>query len=123
MGSVRLCMGTEWLLDERAFRIVRQLGATQFVAEDLKFGLERTFHESEILQLYVEGRLRLATTECDGASKSDNMPPWPPVILEPSQSQEAEERWRAIEPLAALESTPGNRDYQGRAAELTNSGN
>ena len=37
MGSIRLGVGTEWLLDGRSFRIVRQLGPHEFIAEDLKF--------------------------------------------------------------------------------------
>ena len=41
MGSVRLGVGTEWLLDERMFRVVRQLGPDNFVAEDLKFRREQ----------------------------------------------------------------------------------
>ena len=31
MGTIRLGVGTEWLLDGRAFRVVRQLGPDQFV--------------------------------------------------------------------------------------------
>ena len=35
MGSVRLGVGTEWLYDERMFRVVRQLGPEQFIAEEV----------------------------------------------------------------------------------------
>ena len=60
MGPVRLGVGAEWLLDGRAFRIVRQLAADRFVARDLKFQLDTPFTEAEILSLYTQGRLRFA---------------------------------------------------------------
>jgi hypothetical protein len=34
MGPVRLGVGTEWLLDGRAWRVVRQLAPARFVAQD-----------------------------------------------------------------------------------------
>ena len=64
MGSIRLGVGTEWLLDGRSFRIVRQLGPHEFIAEDLKFRLERAFSESELLAAFAGGHLRfLAAAE------------------------------------------------------------
>jgi len=35
MGPVRLGVGTEWLLDGRAWRVVRQLAPDRFVAQDV----------------------------------------------------------------------------------------
>jgi hypothetical protein len=34
MGRIRLGVGTEWLLDGRAWRVVRQLAPDRFVAQD-----------------------------------------------------------------------------------------
>jgi hypothetical protein len=34
MGKIRLGVGTEWLLDGRAWRVVRQLAPDRFVAQD-----------------------------------------------------------------------------------------
>ena len=36
MGSIRLSVGTEWLLDGRAYRVIRQPAADRFVARDLR---------------------------------------------------------------------------------------
>ena len=65
MGSVRLGVGTEWLLDGRLFRIVRQPAANRFVVLDLKFQLEQTLAESEILGKYAQGALRFAPANQD----------------------------------------------------------
>ena len=36
MGRIRLGVGTEWLFDGRAWRVVRQLVPDHFVAQDTK---------------------------------------------------------------------------------------
>ena len=119
MGSVRLGVGTEWLLDGRAFRVVRQSAAGRFVARDLKFQLEKTFSESEVLTLYAGGRLRFAI---DGEARQEtpSQETAARIVddLSQQEQQELQRRWEAIEPLTKLTSGPTARDYRQRAAEL-----
>ena len=63
MGPVRLGVGTEWLLDGRAWRVVRQLAPDRFVAQDTKFLVEQEFSQEELLAHYSAGRLRFASDE------------------------------------------------------------
>jgi len=88
MGPVRIGVGTEWLLDGRAWRVVRQPGeverpciansqkgkarrdrlrpavsghcpaADRYIAQDTKFLVEQEFSQAKILAHYTEGRLR-----------------------------------------------------------------
>lgn len=115
MGSVRLGVGTEWLCDERIFRVLRQLGPHDFIAEDLKFRQERTFTENEILNLYAEGRLRFAVATIDDSAPvtTDST-----TVLEESVLQRVAARWQAIEPLTRLPSKPTTEDFSLRSAEL-----
>lgn len=55
MGTIRLGVETEWLQDGRAFRIVRQLGFDQFAVLDVKFNVEQTLSQSEILAGFNSG--------------------------------------------------------------------
>ncbi|MCA9114588.1 MAG: hypothetical protein KDA79_05840 [Planctomycetaceae bacterium] len=114
MGSVRLGVGTEWLLDGRAFRIVRQTAAGQFVARDLTFQQEQSLTENEILSLYAAGRLRFAAGEEAPASS----PARDVYELTTEQQRVLRDRWDAIEPLTRLERTPRRSDYRQRSAEL-----
>ena len=43
MGRIRLGVGTEWLLDRRAWRVVRQFAPDRLVAQDTKFLVEQEF--------------------------------------------------------------------------------
>ena len=63
MGSVRICVGTEWLSDGRTFRVVRQVAPDRFIAQDVKFLVEQEFSSATILSQYAEGRLRFAADE------------------------------------------------------------
>ena len=49
MGPVRLGVGTEWLLDGRTFRVVRQLAPDRFIAQDVKFLVEQEFSRTRFL--------------------------------------------------------------------------
>ena len=60
MGTIRLGVGTEWLQDGRAFRIVRQLDTHQFVVLDVKFNVEQTLSQSDLLNQFTLGSLRFA---------------------------------------------------------------
>ena len=61
MGSVRIGVGTEWLLEGRVYRVVRQPSTDTFIAVDLKFNVEREFTRQDILDQYGQGQLRFAT--------------------------------------------------------------
>lgn len=119
MGSVRLGVGTEWLVDERTFRVVRQTGPHEFVAEDLKFRREETFSEAEILSLYVRGQLRFATDH--SVSSESTAAPSPP-ILDSAVINHARQRWQAIEPLTQLGRSPSAEEFARRADELSENG-
>ena len=58
MGPVRLGVGTQWLLDGRVWRVVRQLAPDRFVAQDVQFHVEQEFSQQEIHAHYAEGRLQ-----------------------------------------------------------------
>ncbi len=122
MGSIRLGVGTEWLLDGRSFRIVRQLGPHEFIAEDLKFRLERAFAESELLDQYAQGRLRFVpnTPESEAGASSDR--PATMAVIAHAEFKTVADRWLAIEPLTRLERPPTESDFSARQAELTTAG-
>ena len=53
MGTIRLGVGTEWLQDGRAFRVVRQLGPDQFVTLDVKVQVEQVLSQSDLLNQFT----------------------------------------------------------------------
>jgi len=119
MGSIRLGVGTEWLLDGRAFRILRRLEPSQFLVHDLKFNLDQTLTELEILSLYATGRLVFATQ----AVSTVEIPAVaaPPLVIEdlsPREQQTLELRWQAIEPLTRLGHPPTREEYETCAQTL-----
>jgi predicted site-specific integrase-resolvase len=69
MGPVRIGVGTEWLLDGRAWRVVRQPAPDRYVAQDTKFLVEQEFSQEEILNHYSAGRLRFASAEADATDR------------------------------------------------------
>jgi putative transposase len=123
MEPVRLGVGAEWLLDGRAFRVVRQLAADRFVARDLKFNLDQTLTEAEILAFYAQGRLRFATDALSPASPSPTGNS-PAIVhdLTPQERDALKRRWQAIEPLTTLSGIPTSADYRNRARELQQQG-
>lgn len=139
MGTIRLGVGTEWLLDGRAFRIVRQLGPDQFVTLDVKFQVEQVVSTSQILSRFTSGELRFAndlhsssstalvvdahTTSNDESSISAlEQPPssLPTTVhdLTDDERQQLERRWSAIEPLTRLGRKPTADEFHTRANEL-----
>ena len=60
MGTIRLGVGTVWLQDGRAFRIVHQLGPDQFAVLDVKFQVEQVLSQSDLLSQFTLGSLRFA---------------------------------------------------------------
>ncbi|MAG93696.1 MAG: hypothetical protein CMJ48_08100 [Planctomycetaceae bacterium] len=118
MGSVRLGVGTEWLLDGRLFRIVRQPAADRFVVLDLKFQHEQTLAESEILDKYAQGELRFAPPNANLEENSDPAPVRTLDTLSGKEDRELQRRWTAIEPLTKLPHNPTADEYRVRSEEL-----
>ena len=103
MGPVRLGVGTEWLLDGRAFRVVRQLTADRFIAQDVKFLVEQEFSQDEILAQYSSGRLQFATSDAPLEARKPLKSPRRTVReLDEWQKRILEQRWQAMEPLTRL---------------------
>jgi len=96
------------------FRVVRQLGPEQFIAEEVKFQREQAFSASELLALYAAGRLRFATSPAETSMETTH----PPAALDSSTMERAAWRWRAIEPLTQLERTLTQEDFSTRSVEL-----
>ena len=117
MGSVRLGVGTEWLYDERNYRVVRQLDPDTFVAEDLKFRTERSFTRDELLGLYAAGSLLFA-----GSDSSETAELGQGVILQGEALEQTKLRWCAIEPLTRLERAPTKEELLTRKRELEEEG-
>ena len=119
MGSVRLAVGTQWLLDGRVWRIIRQLAPDRFVAQDVQFHVEQEFSQEEIHAHYAQGQLQFQTEPLGATAK-----PRSPVKskrlrhLNARERETLERRWRAIEPLTKLPAGPREADYRQRAAEL-----
>ena len=119
MGPVRIVVGTEWLLDGRAWRVVRQLAADRYVAQDAKFLVEQEFCQEEILTYYATSRLRFAAPEAGVAEGT-------PIARTRSTVQDLdargrsilERRWRAVEPLTKLTGAPQEIHYVERAEAL-----
>ena len=97
---VRLGVGTEWLLDGRAWRVVRQLAPDRFVAQDTKFRTEQEFSQEELLAHYAAARLRFAA---DDSATSDHKSPTsktaPLEHLSTKERRTLQRRWSALEPL------------------------
>ena len=122
MGPVRLGVGVEYLLDGRAYRVVRQLANDRFVSQDAKFHLEEEFSEAQLLSLYSQGRLQFATDQ--KSNKRQQCPVGPQSLqdLDESERQIIDFRWGAIEPLTKLKRPPNGDDYRQRAEELGTGG-
>ena len=71
---VRLGVGTEWLLDGRAWRVVRQLAPNRFVAQDTKFHTEQEFSQEELLAHYAAASLRFAADDSAASDWASNHP-------------------------------------------------
>lgn len=139
MGTIRLGVGTEWLQDGRAFRIVRQLGPDQFAVLDVKFHVEEIVTTSEILSRFTAGELRFAndspltnssvpvnhgsrnSDKLSAASGQERSPSsLPPTVhdLTETERQQLEDRWQAIEPLTRFGRKPTAEEFHTRATEL-----
>ena len=112
MGSVRICVGTEWLCDGRTYRVVRQLAPDRFIAQDVKFLVEQEFSATAILAHYAEGRLRFASGDSP-QSASPPARPRPRTIQDLTEHgrQLLQRRWQALEPLTKLLGLPRESDY------------
>ena len=123
MGPVRLGVGTEWLLDGRAWRVVRQLAPDRFVAQDTKFLVEQEFAQDELPGHYAAGRLQFAGNgqQAEDREASSKKPATVKAVTT-HQKRILQRRWKAIEPLTQSDLTPQENDYAARAAELQRDG-
>ena len=122
MGSVRLGVGTEWLLDGRLFRVVRQPAADRFVVLDVKFHQEQTLTESAIHDKYARGELRFAPVDADFEENSEPTPVRTLDTLSTREEQELQRRWSAIEPLTRHSYNPTADEFRARSEELNRLG-
>jgi len=123
MGRIRLGVGTEWLLDGRAWRVVRQLAPDRFVAQDTKFLVEQEFSQEELLAHYSAGRLRFAADDtAPTKTKPPTVKPAPIQDLTAHEKRSLQRRWSALEPLTLLGRAPQEIDYTNRVAELQGEG-
>lgn len=93
MEPVRLGVGTEWLLDGRTFRVVRQISNDLFVAEDIKFRIPRQFTRSDILTSYADGTLSFSAVDPIVNEAQGNV--GSPVVHDLTEQQQAvlRDRW------------------------------
>ena len=122
MEPVRLGVGTEWLLDGRTFRVVRQISNDVFVAEDIKFRVPREFTKREILTSYAEGKLYFSVVGPVSDQASGSAPS--KVVHDLTEEQQAvlQNRWIAIAPLADLDRQPTQDEFRERSDQLTAGG-
>jgi len=113
--------GTQWLLDGRTWRVVRQLAPERFVAQDIQFQVEQEFSQQEILTHYAEGRLQFQG-EPHSATPQNRSTARPVRHLSAKERQILQRRWHALEPLTQLPGKPQQADYQKQAEELTQAG-
>ena len=112
-------MGTEWLLDGRAFRVVRQSSDDEFIAEDAKFREQQAFAKSEILSMYAEGRLTFAIADSSTADNDSDKGTSPTIHdLTEDQQLELQRRWKALAPLAESNRVPTQHEFQERSDQL-----
>ena len=117
MGSVRIGVGTEWLVDGRAYRVVRQTSPESLVAIDLRFQTESGISTREVLELFEQGRLRFAIAEHgETPSKEFSQPDLRDVT--PDIRDLVNQRWKLIEPLTVQNSNPTHSDFEQRSADL-----
>jgi len=122
MGPVRLAVGTQWLVDGRTWRVVRQLAPDRFIAQDVKFLVEQEFSAEAILSQYAEGRLRFATGDSSPAALPARPRPRTIQDLTEHGRQLLQRRWHALEPLTRLLGPPQESDYAMRCEDLFREG-
>ena len=123
MGPVRLGVGTQWLLDGRAWRVVRQLSPERFIAQDVKFLVEQEFTQEQILTQYAQGALRLAPEHASELSGERSKPSGRSFRdFSRRDKRIIERRWHALEPLTKLGRPPCQDDFAERAEQLNREG-
>ena len=88
----------------------------------MKFHVEQTLSQSEILARFNSGDLRFAGPA--GTSANDPSADHPVAIPDLSEADQLQlfARWQAIEPLTTLGRKPTNEDFRSRAEELCTNG-
>jgi hypothetical protein len=96
MGPVRLGVGTQWLLDGRVWRVIRQLAPDRFIAQDVQFHVEQEFSQQEIHDHYAAGRLLFETDSAADTSKlQSSRKPRGSRQLTAQERKILERRWNA----------------------------
>lgn len=84
----------------------------------MKFNVEQTQSQSDILGGFNSGALRFADTTGQSTDETSNLTPIVfPDLSETDQAQLVA-RWQAIEPLTTLGHKPTDEDFQIRADQL-----
>ena len=121
MGSVRISVGTEWLADGRAWRVIRQPRPGILIALERNSATESEFQLDEVLSDFSSGKLRLTTVTPDD-SVTPEFEACDIRDLSVKERQIVERRWSMIKPLTTMENRPTNTDYECRAAQLRQKG-
>ncbi|NQV23005.1 MAG: transposase [Rhodopirellula sp.] len=122
MGSVRIGVGTEWLVDGRAYRVIRQPEPNRLIAVDQRSHAETEVSHHQILELYQSGALAFfgdGNVPKDNAEQTSNtdLRDFPEDVRD-----EVSRRWQLIEPLTRIEGTVSNSDVTTRVENLTQTG-
>jgi putative transposase len=117
MGSVRIGVGTEWLVDGRAYRVVRQTSPESLIAIDSRFQAESEISTREVLELFEQGRLRFAVAE-QGETPAREFSQPDLRDVPPGIRDLVNQRWKLIEPLTVRNSNPTHSDFERRSADL-----
>jgi len=121
MGSVRIGVGTEWLVDGRAYRVVRQTSPESLIAIDSRFQTESEISTREVLELFEQGRLRFAVAE-HGETPSREFGLSDLRDVPPGIRDLVNQRWKLIEPLTVRNSNPTHSDFEQRSSDLAAGG-
>ncbi len=122
MGSVRIGVGTEWLVDGRAWRVVRQPQPDRLIAVDQRSRTETEISREQILELYRSGALTFFSAESPATDNAERHLNTDLRDLPEAVRSEVDRRWQLIEPLTRFEGTVSNADFQTRVEELTQAG-
>lgn len=122
MGSVRIGVGTEWLVDGRAWRVVRQPQPDRLIAVDQRSQTETEISRQQILELYQNGALTFFSAESPATDNAERHSNTDLRDVPEAIRAEVDRRWQLIEPLTRIEGTVSNTDFQTRVVELTRAG-
>lgn len=88
---------------------------------DVRFNVERTLSQSEILAGFNSGAVRFADTTGKSAEETSTLNPIALPDLSEADQAQLVARWEAIAPLTTLGHKPTDEDFQTRAEQLRSS--